>query len=124
MTGAKEVNTHPRMADFRNALKGQGFDQHTIWGYVQGVKRYLEAGYDPTEEDRKRFYSDKKTNGEKVFPAHRTGINKFVRFLTTGTVELDSSRQFVRTKKRRKESCDYDCLNCKYDNCIKYDQDK
>ena len=110
MRGAKEINTEPRMAGFREALSAKGYGRKTISIYCSGIKKYMEAGYpmDPAFA----FKLSNKAEWKEFLPSHQTGILKFMDYISGKPLQ----ERIIR--KRKNNKCNYDCFNCVYPDCV------
>ena len=85
---------HPELREFKDWLKGEGYADKTILGYISCTNQYLSSSLPLNVKSVKHWDTKEK----------HIGVYRYLEFLG------------VKTRGRR---CDYDCFNCKYRDCIK-----
>ena len=111
MRGAKAQNTTPEMAGFREALLDGGFNKSTVGRYCSGVKKYMEAGFPLDPEFASGLEGNPVWNN--ISAVYRTGVRKYMDYISGKPLNCQVEMR------HHDNVCDYDCFNCKYDDCIK-----
>jgi len=110
------------LEDYRLRLIEDGYSADTARGYKNYAGRYIATGRGMTLPEINEYYAElqksRKVSGRRDFYVQnrRAGAVRFYYYYYASEEE-----KFVagRTKgKRKKKTCDEDCFNCRFDDCI------
>ena len=99
------------LSEFRQWLADGGINRKSVSCYATSVQRYLKAGGSFESEEIERYFSRLEMEGTKArMNSARAGISAYIRYMR--------GDKTARKRKKPKATCNEDCFNCIYDDCI------